>query len=100
MRVEKQAIRQAIDEYMARDPSGEHVTAYVFDRIGEEDFRSYARAAHRNNIDPAKQEIGALVKLLIEKFDSVKQLDSLRTDSERWPGLAGWLKNYTTYRTG
>jgi hypothetical protein len=98
MLVKKQGIRSAIDEYVADNPGGHDVTAFVLTRIGEAVFASYVRSAHKGDADAGKKELGALIKeLLFEKHPSTKQLETVKVDFKKWPELSGWVTSYTTY---
>jgi hypothetical protein len=101
MKPTKEGIRQAIDAYFAQDPNGLDVTAYVLNRIGQDDMERDAKTTHRS-MDQAKQEMGKLIsqEMLPQLFSGVEVLDSVRVDAEKWPDLARWVATYTQHRVG
>jgi ethanolamine utilization protein EutA (predicted chaperonin) len=101
MKPTKEAIRQAIDAYFTKNPDGLDVTAYVLDRIGQDDMEVDAKTTHRS-MDQAKQEMGKLIsqELLPQLFSGVEVLDNAKVDAGKWPDLSHWVATYTRHRVG
>jgi hypothetical protein len=101
MRPTKDGIRQAIDSYFTKSPDGLDVTASVLDQIGRDDMERDAKTTHRS-MDQAKQEMGKLIsqELLPQMFWEVQVMEGVKVDPVKWPGLAGWVANYTQHRVG
>jgi hypothetical protein len=99
MRSTIQNIEGAINDYLLTNPDGVDVTAHVLDRIGKEDFDRDDVAPARKTLEQAKQDMGKLVKELLDKmFHIVEHLGNLPLDKALWPRLAPWVSSYTRHK--